>query len=77
MDVFFIYLISAVIALIVLYACVRAIDFGFTKLEDKRRCKMAKACIRTFNDGQKQMAKSLIRSINDSLFDMAKKMGEL
>ena len=49
MDVFFVYLISAVIGLIILYACVRWIDFGFTKLEDKRRYKMVKGCIRCYN----------------------------
>lgn len=77
MDVFFVYLISAVIALIALYAVVRWIDFGFTKLEDKRRYKMAKGCIRCYNNGQKTMAKEAMRAINDNLFDMFQKMGDL
>ena len=77
MDVFFVYLISAVIGLIILYACVRWIDFGFTKLEDKRRYKMAKGCIRCYNHGQKQLAKSAMRTINDNIFNMFGKIGDL
>ena len=77
MDIFYIYLVAGVIAVVIGYACMRWIDFGFRKVEDKRRCKMAKAVVRCYNDGQKQMATSMIRGINDNLLEMYKKFGDL
>ena len=77
MEFFYLYLVSAMVAIVLVYACMRWIDFGFTKKEDKRRYKMAKSCIRCYNDGQKMMAKSLIKELNNNLYDMYKKMGDL
>lgn len=82
MDVvFFVYLVSAVVAIIASYAVIRWIDFGFTKVEDGRRYKMAKGCIRTYNKGQGQvyhnLTRDMTRTINDMVFDMAKKFGDL
>lgn len=77
MDPVYLYLIAVAVLAIVVYACIRWIDFGFTKAEDKRRYKMAKSCIRCYNDGQKQMAKSLIRNINNNLFKMCQEMSDL
>lgn len=77
MDPVYLYLIAVAVLAIVVYACIRWIDFGFTKAEDKRRYKMAKGCIRCYNDGQKQMAKSLIRNINNNLFKMCQEMSDL
>lgn len=77
MDVYYIYLCTAVVALVIGYAMIRGIDFLFTKQEDKRRYKYAKGCIQSYNDGQKRMAQSLIKGINNNLYEMYKKMGDL
>ena len=77
MDLFYIYLISAMVAIVLVYTGMRWIDYAFTKKEDKRRYRMAKGCIRCYNDGQKMMAKGLIRELNNNLYDMYKKMGDL
>lgn len=80
-KIFFIYLISCALAVIAVFAVLRWIEFGFTKIEDKRRCKMVKACIRCYTDGQekmvKNMTKTMIKTINDNVFEMARRFEDL
>ena len=68
-----IYLIAVLVTVVTGYAIMRWIDFGFTKVEDKRRYKMAKGCIRCYNDGQKRMAMSTIKTLNNNLYEMYNK----
>lgn len=78
MDGFiFVYFAAAVVAAVIGYTAIRWIDFGFTKVEDKRRYGMAKGCIRCYNNGQKQMALSLTKELNKNLYEMYRKMSEL
>ena len=82
MDVvFFAYLGTAMVAVIAVFAAIRWIEFGFTKIEDKRRFKMAKSCIKAYNKGQGQMYGTLTRdmtkTINDAILDMANKLEDL
>ena len=72
-----IYLIAALVTVVTGYAIMRWIDFGFTKVEDKRRYSYAKGCIRCYNQGQKQMAMSTIKTLNNNLYEMYKDMSEL
>ena len=66
------YIAIAMVAVVAVYACMRWIDFGFTKAEDKRRYKMAKGYTRFYVNEQKQMAMSLTKKLNHNLFDMIK-----
>ena len=82
MDVvFFAYLGSAMVAVIAVFAAIRWIDFGFTKVEDRRWYKMAKGCINAYNKGQGHMYKALTRdmtkTINNAIFEMANKLEDL
>ena len=76
-NVFYIYLVSEVIAIVIGYLGCRTIDFMFTKSEDKRRYSYAKGCIQCYNDGQKRMAQSLTKTINDNLLETFQKMEDL
>lgn len=77
MEFFFIYVATVFVAITLFYAISRWIDYAFKKKEDIRRCKMAKSCIRTYTDGQKQMARGMVKAINDNVFEMARKFEDL
>ena len=76
MEYFFIYLISAVVAIMAVYAVIRAIDYAFSKRE--------KAIdhgyqLDTIRFGRKQMGKLTIdvsKTINDNLLGMFRNLGD-
>lgn len=85
---FFIYLITAVVAIFVLYVGVRWVDYRFTiketsysgyvsRINDKGRAKLAKSCIQSFTSGQKQMAKELCHELTENLLKQFKEFGDL
>jgi type III secretory pathway component EscU len=78
MDVIVIgYLVVSVVAVVIGYALVRAIDFGFTKAEDVRRHKFRKDEIKCYHKAQGRMAMDVTKSINDKMLEMFKNMGDL
>lgn len=74
----YIEIIGIVLAcLIILYAAVRAIDFGFTRLEDRRRFGMATDYTWFARRQVQYLSKDMITQINDAVANMAKNwMGE-
>lgn len=61
MDQVYCYILMILGCMMVFYAFARAIDFLFTKQDDKRRYKMAKGFVKYSG-----------KQINKNLFDMAK-----
>ena len=89
MDWFFvIYMAFGVLAIVLSYLGVRAIDYSFRKKDRKYdqlneiemseiRYQHAKGGVQSFTNGQKAMAKEMVKSINDSLLTMAKQFEDL
>ena len=77
MDIFYACLAAIVVAMVIGYACIRGIDFLFTKREDERRYRYNKSYIRYYFKGGKQMLESTSRTINQNLLNMFKGMGDL
>ena len=73
MDVGIIYILCAFVVCTVFYVIARFVDYGFSKLEDKRRYQMAKNFMRHTIGAAKQMSIDTIKEINKAVFDMAEK----
>ena len=74
--------------LVIAYAAMRTIDYLFSErsarhagereyISDVRRCGMAKACIRSYNDGVERMSDKLVHGIVTEMTKFAKEMGDL
>ena len=88
MNIMYLYYLLIVAAVIIVtYAAMRWIDYGFGQREarheaaaqaatDARRYRMAKGCIQTYTAGQQRMAMDMVKRLNDGIYEMGKKFEE-
>lgn len=72
MDQVYCYILMILGCMMIFYAFARAIDFLFTKQDDKRRCKMAKGLVKYSCKKASGMSIDMVKQINKNLFDMTR-----
>lgn len=76
MEYFFIYLAASMMAIVLVYTAMRAIDYAFSKREDDRHYGYDLGKINYARHQLGKLSRDVSKTINDGLMDAFRNMGD-